>query len=303
MEQLTIKQLDILNAVVEHGNATRAAKALNLSPSSISYQLKIIRMKTGSSLFSRTRKGLIPQQCVLNILKQHINLQIINNPRKTFIFSTYTPVELFLSGAIRHAPEKSRDFTFRFRMMADGETERMRRLRSREVDFDIGSKLSGDKSIITKRFLSSPLCVIVNRQHSTITETLTQTDWENSRHLRWLRDSSCQIDSLVQGLRQHHRLLNERDISAESANLLALVYRCSRTDEIMLMPEIFARQLSTIFPLKMFPIPEGLTMRFSCYIHYHHALQKTIEASGLNKFIDPFFHTSWMIEYIEPHKN
>ncbi|MDH1612399.1 LysR family transcriptional regulator [Klebsiella aerogenes] len=287
MQQLTLKQLDILNAVVEHGNATRAAEALNLSPSAVSYQLKTIRAKTGSPLFSRTRKGLTPQQSVLNILKQHINLQNMNTPRKTFIFSTYTPVELLLSGTISLAPEKWKDLTFRFRMMADGEAERIRRLRIREVDFDIGSKLSGDKSIITKRFLSSPLCVIVSRRHPTITDRLTLNDWKHSRHLRWLRDSSCQIESLVPGLRHPHRLLDERDISAESANLLALVYRCSQTNEIMLMPEIFARQLSTIFPVKMFPVPEGLTMRFSCYIHYHHALLKTIEASGLNEFIDP----------------
>jgi LysR family transcriptional regulator for metE and metH len=56
---LEIKHLKMVQTIVERGNMTRAARALFLSQSALSQQLKDIETKLGTRLFHRTRKQML----------------------------------------------------------------------------------------------------------------------------------------------------------------------------------------------------------------------------------------------------
>ena len=54
---ITFRQLEILSAVVEHGNFRRCAEALGISQVSVSEHMKSLEVQLGVELFLRSRGG------------------------------------------------------------------------------------------------------------------------------------------------------------------------------------------------------------------------------------------------------
>ncbi|WP_323120238.1 LysR family transcriptional regulator [Burkholderia alba] len=57
---LTLSQLRVFTAVVEHGSLRAAARALDLAQSGITQQLQNLELALGATLFTRTNRGIVP---------------------------------------------------------------------------------------------------------------------------------------------------------------------------------------------------------------------------------------------------
>ncbi|TNV20565.1 LysR family transcriptional regulator [Buttiauxella sp. B2] len=279
-DDLTVKELKVVNSLIELKRASLAAESLGISSSAISYILKKIRLKTGDKLFNLTRKGFIPEPHAYVLQERYHNLSALGGGFDKMVVTTYSPLELLLSWYFSSLPEGVNNIITYFQTMDLSEDGRLTRLRRREVDIDIGGMLPEGASIHRSHFLHSKFCVMTRKDHSTIKNKFTKCDWENNSHLLWQRNSGT-TNNYIQGYEPANMLLKQRNIVCESANLLTLVQLCSASDHIMIMPEIFIKPLASIFPLKSFDLPNGLEMEFNCYIHYHPSLQGKIQRLGM----------------------
>lgn len=278
MHTISLKKLKIINEVIECGSAMKAASQLGISPSMVSYTIKTLKEKFDSEIFTRTRRGLIPNEMAFSLQERYQNLIALNCCRKEYYVATYSLIELLLTEAIQ---SRGDDTLLHFRTMDDTEEERLKKLKRRAIDIDIGGKLPDDISIVSRKYLESDMRILVSENHSSIGDVFTVDDWKNNSHLRWRRDVGS-ITSMVEGMDLNDEMITHRNISWESPNLLTMAYLCSRGDSIMLVPEVFVAQLKRTFPLKALVLPQELDMKFECYIHYHRALKLEINNVNLN---------------------
>jgi DNA-binding transcriptional LysR family regulator len=277
MNNIAIKKLQIIDSLIECGCASKAAEKLVISPSTISYTLKQLQAQLGISLFRREKGGLKPNNQAFVLQERYHEIMGLNITRKAFIITTYSLIEFLLAGFIH---DLISDKSLHFTPMDVCEEERLRKLKHREVDIDIGGKLPEDVSIMSKRYLYSRMCILVRKEHSSIKDKFSLTDWHENKHLRWQRDIGS-ISNMVDGFRITEKIFREREISWESPNLLTLAYLCSGSDHVMMVPEVFAKPLMSMLALKTFMAPPELEMTFTCYLHYHRSLEKKVDSLGL----------------------
>lgn len=278
MHTISLQKLEIINEIIECGSANKAALQLGISPSLVSYTIRTLKEKLGSNIFTRTSRGLMPNEIAFTLQETYRNLIALNQCQKEYYIATYSLIELLLTEAIQSRDDNT---LLHFRTMDDTEEERLKKLKRRAIDIDIGGKLPDDISIISQKYLQSDMRVLVSENHSSIGDVFTISDWLNNSHLRWRRDEGS-ITSMVKGMDLTDEMIAHRDISWESPNLLTMAYLCSRGDSIMLIPEVFVSQLKRTFPLKALALPQELEMSFECYIHYHRSLKIEVNNIDLN---------------------
>ncbi|MGU3415346.1 LysR family transcriptional regulator [Enterobacteriaceae bacterium C34A] len=282
MTEITIKQLKIINTLIECGSAVAAARQLALSPSAISYALNQLKKQNGLTLFTRTRQGLRPTQEALDLQKRYADLASLHSRKREFVITTYSLIEMVLAEYMAGQVGVTDGTLMHFMTMSTSDDERMRKLKHREVDIDIGGKLPEDRSIVASRYLHSATCIMGRADHPHIGAQFTLDDWRSHSHLRWQRDLSS-INGIVEKLDTN--LLAERDIAWTSPNLLTLAWLCSATDYVMLMPTVFQPALQKRFAVQFWSPPPELAMTFDCYLHYHRAMEENIKALALHKII------------------
>ena len=276
MNELSIRQLKIINALIKCQSAVKAAQALKISPSAISYSLNQLKKQTGKELFIRTRNGLRPNEHALALQKKFVEISALNSIKNEFVIATYSLIEMLLAEHIHEGTDSLMHFT----TMATCAEERLRKLKHREVDIDIGGKLPDDRAIVSRRFVRSETCILVAEDHPRIQETFTLDNWVENQHLSWQRGVGS-LRGLVDKVDVH--LMTERKIAWTSPNLLALAWHCSASEYVMIMPKMFIPFLQARFPVKAYPPPKALEMTFECYLHYHRAMEENINALNLDK--------------------
>jgi DNA-binding transcriptional LysR family regulator len=277
MNKISLQKLKIINEVIECESATEAARRLNISTSAISYTIKGLRDYLGTDIFTRTKLGLKPNETSFALQQRYREIMSLNSTKRKFHVATYSLIELLLTNSVQAMEGNT---LFHFQTMDENEEERLRKLKLREVDIDIGGKLPDDISITSKRYLQSDTTILVRENHSNIKDSFTLNDWENNTHLRWRRDLGS-ITSMIDEIKFADELFLNRKISWESPNLLTMAWLCANSDAIMVIPEIFVAPLKKLFALKSLTPPAELRMKFECYIHYHRALNSELNQLDL----------------------
>lgn len=274
MIDINIRQLKIINALIECQSAVKAAQQLNISPSAISYSLNQLKKQTGRDLFIRTRSGLRPNEHALELQKKFVEISQLNSTKNEYVIATYSLIEMLLADYL----QDGNDTLMHFITMANCEEERLRKLKHREIDIDIGGKLPDDHSIVARHFVSSDICIMASEHHSRIQNTFTLDDWSESEHLAWQRGIGS-IRGLADNIDQS--LFTDRKVAWTGPNLMTLAWHCSASDYIMSIPKMFIPFLQKRFPIKTYTPPPELEMTFDCYLHYHRAMEESINSLSL----------------------
>ncbi|ECH2673362.1 LysR family transcriptional regulator, partial [Salmonella enterica] len=80
--------IKVFDMVITEGNATRAARKLDVTPAAVSQALLRLQNLYGEELFIRTRKGLIPSRKGKSL--HHVFRQAIESIESTLYDKTYT---------------------------------------------------------------------------------------------------------------------------------------------------------------------------------------------------------------------
>lgn len=287
VKDIDLKLLKVINTLIESGSVTKTAELHGLTPGSISYALKKARKLTGAMLFIRTKHGMRPDSTALELNKvyrEFIDLadsaeRPVYEPeqrtalenRKEMKINTYAPFEMLLAEAAQQASSANRRWRYIFNHFIDDTAERMHRLKNYEADIDIGAKLPPDEQISKMKIFTSRVVVLAGEENKKIGSTFTIADWYNCQHAMWSSASDFYANNIVHSeyMIAH---LRERDVVMVSDNILNMVIHCAQSNCIMLIPEFYSQILMGHFPVRFLQMPEGLELRYDCYLHYHNHL-------------------------------
>lgn len=189
--------------------------------------------------------------------------------KTVFTVSCYSVLELLLSTTLIATTESLPRINF---CTSVGNDEaRIARIRNKEVDIDIGTRLPINNSIIQLRFFSSGISAIVRHDHPVIGENFTMSDWTQHQHAIWSRGMHLISDNVEQTNR-FNALFQTRNVAFVASSTLNLVMLCAHSDLIILLPTVIAQNLRALLPIKVLAVPPELEMSYECYVHYHHSL-------------------------------
>lgn len=277
IDSLDIKVLRAIHLLVTCRSVTKTADLLGVSPGAVSYLLNKARQKTGSSLFLRTREGMLPDNIAKELSERYVNIAkelyddngAVSLSNREIMICTYSLFEFAISDRLCVMDERPEQIHFTPPEMND--TARLLRLRSKEIDIDIGTRLPGDRSVVQTLLFSSGLKVLMNNRNPAAKERFTLNDWLKCNHVRWSRRMDFVCDDFRHANR-FYELMNQRMISVISSDSLNMALLCAHTDHVMLMPSAVADMIADKLPIAALPPPPELEMQFDCYLHYHHTL-------------------------------
>ncbi len=272
-----IKTLRTIHTLCTSGSVTHAAQILGVSPGTISYIINKARKATGSALFFRTQHGMKPDSLAKELSQTYqkivhsldIEDVLASTDKQRFTVSCYTLIELLISVQLmQQRPALPR---INFSAAMENDSDRVIKLRNREVDIDIGSRLPVDSSVLQLKFFTSGISAIVRQDHPAIQQTFTLTDWADHQHAIWSRGMHLISDDIEQTSR-FNALFAARDVAVVASSTLNLVLLCAHSDLIILLPGLVAKKLQELLPIAVLDVPPELDMQYECYLHYHHAL-------------------------------
>ncbi|HAV1790286.1 TPA: LysR family transcriptional regulator [Enterobacter hormaechei subsp. xiangfangensis] len=273
---LDIKVLRAVHILCESGSVSKAAEILDVTPGAVTYLINKARKETGSSLFVRSKTGMVPDTVARELSARYLAISNefskdetgpVNN--RPMVISAYSLAELLLSLSIFKDENLYPELIFR-RQDEDANT-RIIKLRNREVDLDIGTQLPADRSINQLHFFAGNAGVLVRRGHPTIKDKVTLKDWQDNIHAVWLHGMHFTNDNF-ELMHKFNELSQDRNIAFRASSSLNLITLCMLSDILVLVPEVVGRKLTAIMPVDWFVPPKELNMRYECYIHYHSAM-------------------------------
>ena len=276
----SVKLLKVVDALIKMKNIQAAAEYLNLSSSSINYALKEMRRVTGQALFLRNGRGLEPDESALRLQQKYVAIsQHIKGPENGntsildghVVISTYSIIEFLISQKTYLENRDNRKADVTFVPMCLSPEARLQKLRTSEVDIDIGPKLPEGGSIMSELLFESPLKVFAGKNNSIIREQFTHENWLNCPHARWSYSNSV-IEQSCDNASDLITLLDAGDVKYESGHLLSILMHCANGDCIIALPEVFEDALLKTFSLNSYELPCEVDYNFSCYIHYRRSL-------------------------------
>lgn len=275
--QFDIKTLRTIHTLCSCGSVMQTAKILGVSPGAISYTLNKARKITGSALFFRSRTGMVPNNLAQELSQKYqtiikeIDLDNVLSvkDKTTFTVSCYSLLELLLSTALISAADPLPRINFC--VSIENDEARMARIRNKEIDIDIGTRLPVNSSVIQLKFFSSSISAIARHNHPLIGDTFSMSDWTQQQHAIWSRGMHLISDNVEQTNR-FNALFETRNVAFVASSTLNLVMLCAHSDLIILLPTVIARNLQPLLPIKVLDVPPELEMSYECYVHYHHSL-------------------------------
>ena len=272
-----IKTLRTIHTLCSCGSVMQTAKLLGVSPGAISYTLNKARKITGSALFYRSRTGMVPSSLAEELSQKYQKIvneldveRVLSATEKNiFTVSCYSVLELLLSTALIATTEQLPRINFCSAI--ENDEARIARIRNKEVDIDIGTRLPVNNSIIQLKFFTSEISAIVRHNHPEIGETFSLSDWTQHQHAIWSRGMHLISDSVEQTNR-FNALFQTRNVAFVASSTLNLVMLCAHSDLIILLPTLIAKNIQPLLPIKVLDVPAELDMSYECYLHYHHSL-------------------------------
>jgi len=237
--KLDIKMLRTIHTLCACGSVLQTAKILGVSPGAISYTINKARKITGSALFYRSRTGMVPNSLAEELSQKYQKIvkdidvdNILSVKDKTvFTVSCYSVLELLLSTTLIATTESLPRINFCTSI--ENDESRIARIRNKEVDIDIGTRLPVNNSIIQLRFFSSGISAIVRHDHPVIGETFTMSDWTQHQHAIWSRGMHLISDNVEQTNR-FNALFQTRNVAFVASSTLNLVMLCAHSDLIII---------------------------------------------------------------------
>ncbi|MDH1612400.1 LysR family transcriptional regulator [Klebsiella aerogenes] len=292
MINLDLKVLKAVHILCDAGSVSKTAEILNVTPGAVTYLINKARAATGSALFIRGRNGMSPNPLAKELSARYLTVaEELSTPEhlasnRKMVISSYSLAELLLSLETLESTETFPELVFQRQLYDDN--ERLLKLRNREVDLDIGTRLPADNSVIQLRFFAGNAGVLARKNHRTIRNSVTLQDWQENRHAIWLRGMHF-INDNFEKMHDFEVLSHQKNIAFTASSSLNLINLCILSDVIVMVPEIVGRKLSSVFSVNWFPPPEELDMRYECYIHYH----RTMSGNDRMKQLVALFHRAF----------
>ncbi|MFK3659277.1 LysR family transcriptional regulator [Scandinavium sp. NPDC088450] len=277
MNKFSVRQLSIVDSLIKTGSRAKTAQDIGVTQATISYSLKQVYKVYPHELFRKESKVLMPTPEALKLQEQYQDLMQTQNSKQELLLSCDAIIEHVL---IHYLYKLQKEIIPKFITAESDAEKRIMKLRNKVIDLDIGSALPNDTSIVSTPFLESAICILAREGHPITEGQVTMEQWLKCGHVRWKSDIE-QISSFVPDLDVDAPFMRDRKIRYESHNLLSLALICSRSDYIMLIPEVFIKPLKSFYKITGINLPDEISMSFKCFAHYHRSRKEKVASLSL----------------------
>lgn len=282
LRSVDLNLLTVFDAIMRHGNLSKAAEKLAMTQSAASAALSRLRTTFDDELFVRSGHGMVPTPLALDIAQPiHEALTSIEGvigSSKEFDPSTSKRVFKFVMGDLGEILLLPRLLQ---RLEVDGPSLSIQSLSSRDisnielakksqVDFYFDYRLPDEGQLDFCKVTEEPLAVIARKNHPNINKRLTKKLFLQLKHLAYTH--------------HHHHIAGlelmfgeqwgmSRDIFSEVQQLLAIPQLVLHTKGVATVPQSLARYFARLHPLEIYPFPFDVGA-LPGYLIWHRSLNR-----------------------------
>jgi DNA-binding transcriptional LysR family regulator len=250
--------IPFLITIVETSSMVAAAEVLDVAPSAVSYAVKKLRLHYNDQLFIRSLNGVKPTALANNLYERFkmINDDITSvidlkpttqTKTRTVYIRADALAELWITEKLMSSGLVPNECILEFKYGAINAEERIHKLRTREIDLDIGLAFLGDTNITSQTIAEWKYILICRKDHRTVGKSITKQQFLTERYVAY----NARFYSTIMYNNVNEILIartQEPTIRSESS--MTLVITTLYNDLLMFIPAIYFPMLSKTFPIK-----------------------------------------------------
>lgn len=268
LKSLTLHQLQLFKATVDHGSFTRAAQELFLTQPTVSVQLKQLTQAVGMPLLEQVNGRLCPTVAGQEILKlcedvftalTALELTIADYQdlqKGTLRLTLDTTAQYLILPILRPFRDRYPGIYISLEITNSGGA--MERLRNNCDDLYILNNPPETEEIVTKPFLDNPLVVVAPNQHPLTQQSHISLNVLAQRAFILREPGSTTRNAVLQHFEQHHcPLTHQLELSSNEAIVQGILAGLGLSAISLHFLNILAeRKQLTILDVQGFPIQQ-----------------------------------------------
>lgn len=275
LTQLNINLFIVLDALLRHQSAARAAEELGVTPSAVSHSLRELRHIFGDELFVRGGSGLVPTARArtlgrpvregLRVLEVAVTRQVTFDPgqvQRRFVLSTTDDiatsiVPAFVSRVMTEAPGITLEVHHRGGSATD-------LLGAESVDLVVHLSSMVPSWVGTQTLLTDDLSCLVRTAHPKVGDQLDLETYLSLPHVRVAPEGfgPSSVDLTLRDAGLHRR------VAAYTSTFFAAAEIVARTDAVLTTPTRFARAMAARGAVRMHAPPLAIP-EFTLEVMWH----------------------------------
>ncbi|HYX63109.1 MAG TPA: LysR family transcriptional regulator [Burkholderiales bacterium] len=293
--------LPVFEALLRHGNVTRAAADVGLTQSAMSSALGRLRRQLGDPLFINTRSGMLPTPRALELapsltdalamVRRALNGREAFDPRRTArslrVYMTDVGETVLLPALMRHLHEESPQLRLETAQLPAAELAV--RMETGDIDLAVGYLPQlRDKTRRARLFEERYVCMTRPEHPLGRCGALTVKDFLSARHVL--------ISSMGSGHQQLERALAEHGVEQNVAlrvpHFVVIPLIVAGTDLIVSLPGHVADVWTRLVKMKVHPLPIAIPS-FDVSLYWH----PRVENDSANRWL-----REAMLQLFDDHK-
>lgn len=266
-----------LVTIVETRSMANAAERLDVAPSAISYAVKKMRDHYQDHLFTRTLNGVMPTALAMNLYNKFkaidadiasaLNLTSAYPNTQRCVYIRCDPLtEFWLTEKLLKERIIPNECSVEFRYVGlDGE-QRVSKLRSKEIDIDIGLQLPGDNSLIARPLFNLDFTIICRNDHKTVGESITKEQFAREKFVSF--GSPFNATLLRTDIAEAIALRETSPVIMSDSNL-NLILATILDDLLLLCPSHSVRMMKKLIPIREVKCQFLNRGNVKCVAHIH----------------------------------
>jgi DNA-binding transcriptional LysR family regulator len=268
--------LPVFEALLRHGNVTRAAADVGLTQSAMSSALGRLRRQLGDPLFVNTRAGMLPTPRALElaplltdalaIVRRALNGREAFDARRTArslrVYMTDVGETVLLPALMRHLHQESPQLRLETAQLPAAELAV--RMETGDIDLAVGYLPQLRDKIRRARLFEEHYVCMMRPDHPLARRALTMKDFLAARHVL--------ISSMGSGHQQLERALAEHGVEQNVAlrvpHFVVVPLIVSGTDLVVSLPSHVADVWAKLVKVKVHPLPIKIPS-FDVSLYWH----------------------------------
>lgn len=247
-----------LVAIVETTSMANAAETLDVAPSAVSYAVKKLREYYRDPLFIRSLHGVKPTALALNLYEKFrvINDDILNtlsisssssfSKRKIYIRADNL-TEVWITNRLINTGVVPADCNIEFRYTVISAEERSHRLRTQEIDLDIGLTLPGDRHIVSYNLFDWEYILICRERHRSVGEVISEQQFSSEPYVGYYSRFNSTI---LHANLSHLKIIRPQDPLVASESPASMILHILSKDLLMFIPRMYFSLLREMLPIR-----------------------------------------------------
>lgn len=250
-EKFDFNLIRYLVVIVDTRSMVNAAEMLNVAPSAVSYAVKKLREHYKDPLFVRSLHGVKPTTLALNLydrfklihddINAALNIESLTvNTTQTIYMRADALTQFWIMDRLLKSRIVPDECNVEFKYAVADTEERIHKLRTQEIDIDVGLFLTGDINIVSHTLFDWVYIMICRHNHSTLGDKMTEKQFISEPYFAYSTRFSGAIS-----LNNYNEFVSLRtaEPAFRSESATSMILSLLNHDFVIFIPQIYFQLL------------------------------------------------------------